>query len=54
MTPVDVCDEALKAFHCVERDGGFFLQGAESAVEVVLLQVLHYEADHTIEVTDNC
>lgn len=46
---VHVFDEAFDAFHGVERDGGFLLQGAQRAVQVVLLQVLHDEAEHAAE-----
>lgn len=43
---LDVGDEAVDALHRVERQGGLLLQGAQRAVEVVLLQVLHDQADH--------
>lgn len=43
---LDVGDEAVDALHRVERQSGLLLQGAERAVEVVLLQVLHDQADH--------
>lgn len=43
---LDVADEAVDALHRVERQGGLLLQGAQRAVEVVLLQVLHDQADH--------
>lgn len=47
----DVGDEAVDAFHRVERDGGFLLQGAQRSVEVVLLEILHNQADHAAETT---
>lgn len=44
---VNVRYEAVDALHCVERDGGFLLQGCQRSIQVVLLEVLHDEADHT-------
>lgn len=46
MAALDVGDEAVDALHRVERQGGLLLQGAQRAVEVVLFQVLHDQADH--------
>lgn len=46
MAVLDVGDEAVDALHRVERQSGLLLQGAQRAIEVVLLQVLHDQADH--------
>lgn len=43
---LDVGDEAVDALHRVERQSCLLLQSAQRAVEVVLLQVLHDQADH--------
>lgn len=48
---VYVCHEALYTVHSVQRHGGLLLQGDESPVQIVFLQVLHNQTDHAVENT---
>ena len=39
-------DETLDAVHCVESDGGLFLQSGQRPQQIILLQVLLNQTNH--------
>lgn len=46
---VNVRNEALDTVHSIQRDGGLLLQGGQSPLQIVLLQILHDQTNHAVE-----
>lgn len=46
---VNVRNEALYTVHSIQRNGGLLLQGGQSPLQIVLLQILHDQTYHAVE-----
>lgn len=49
MAAVNVRNEALYTVHSIQRNGGLLLQGGQSPLQIVLLQILHDQTYHAVE-----
>lgn len=49
VTAVNVRHETVDTVHSVQRDRGLLLEGGQSPLKIIFLQILHYQTYHAVE-----